>query len=241
MKRPITEVSVPNHDSTTSVSNEAITDSPDSKYDQLAELVRQLSGKIESSEKTPQPLGKETKPASSSSTKSKATSKPKLRCELCNYTTHTTDDCYRILFYMICKKEDHRTSDHLSYTVSSGVVSYYNAHPIDYASGSKQIRQKAKPFSPCTHCGFNDHLPDDCLLYPCCDICGDPTHDSSGHEQVIQSSRGIIKPTPQPTSSPPRCKVCGSTVHTTTDHGSISQFKKTIKAKPTRKWVHKKN
>jgi hypothetical protein len=90
LKRPLTEVSVPNDDSTTSVSNEAITDIPDSKYDQLAELVRKLSEKIESSEKNPQPLKKEIKPASSSSTKSKATSKPKLRCELCNYTAHTT-------------------------------------------------------------------------------------------------------------------------------------------------------
>jgi hypothetical protein len=79
------------------------------------------------------------------------------------------------------------------------------------------------------------------MIKPCCDICGDPTHDSSGHEQVIQARRGIINPTPQLTSSSPRCKVYGSTVHTTTDHGSISQFKKAIKAKPTRKWVHKKN
>jgi hypothetical protein len=158
LKRQITEVSVHTDDSTTSVSTEAIIDNPDSKYDQLAELVRKLSEKTESFEKTPQPLGKEIKPASSSSTKSKATSNPKLRCELCNYTT---DDCYRILFCMICKKEDHRTSDHLSYTVSSGVVSYYNAQSLDYASGSKQIRQKENPFSPCIHCGFNDYLPDD--------------------------------------------------------------------------------
>jgi hypothetical protein len=121
---PLTELLVPTDDSTTSVSNEAITDSPDSKYDQLAELVRKLSDK-------------EIKPTSSSSTKSKATSKPKMRCELCNYTTHTTDDCYRILFCMIYKKEDHRTSDHLSYTVSSGAVSYHNAQSLDYASGSK--------------------------------------------------------------------------------------------------------
>lgn len=240
LKIPLTEVSTPNDDSTTSVSNEAITDSPDTKFDQLAELVRKLSENIESSEKKPQPLEKEIKPASSSSTKSKATSKPKMRSELCNYTTHTTDECYRILFCMICKKDDHRTSDHLSYTVSSSVVSYHNAQSHNYASGSKQIRQKAKPFTPCTHSGFNDHLPDDCLMYPCCDICGDPTHDSSGHEDVIQSRRGITKPTQQSTSSP-RCKICGSNIHTTTDHGSISQFKKAIKAKPTRKWVHKKN
>ena len=152
---------------------------------------RKLSEKIESSEKNPQPLEKEIKPASSSSTKSKATSKPKMRCELCNYTTHTTDDCYRILFCMICKKDDHRTSDHLSYTVSSSAVSYHNAQSHNYASGSKQVRLKAKPFTPCTHCGFNDHLPDDCLMYPCCDICGSNIHTTTDHGSISQFKRPL--------------------------------------------------
>ncbi|GKF68095.1 hypothetical protein Tco_0197774, partial [Tanacetum coccineum] len=60
-------------------------------------------------------------------------------------------------FYcMICKREDHRTSD---------------------ASSSKQIlKAKAKPFPPCTHCGFNDHRPDDCRNYPECEICGSYDH-----------------------------------------------------------------
>jgi outer membrane murein-binding lipoprotein Lpp len=143
LKRSLTEASTTNDESTTSVSNEVITDSPDSKFDQLAELVRKLSEKIETSEKKTQPLEKEIKPASSSSAKSNGTSKPKMRCELCNYTTHTTYDYYRILFCMICKKDDHKTSDHLSYTVSSSVVSYHNAQSRNYASGSKQIRQNA--------------------------------------------------------------------------------------------------
>ncbi|GJZ03300.1 retrovirus-related pol polyprotein from transposon TNT 1-94 [Tanacetum coccineum] len=34
--------------------------------------------------------------------------KPQLKCELCHYTNHSTDDCYRILYCMICKREDHR-------------------------------------------------------------------------------------------------------------------------------------
>ncbi|GJT66151.1 retrovirus-related pol polyprotein from transposon TNT 1-94 [Tanacetum coccineum] len=43
----------------------------------------------------------------------------------------------------------------------------YKAQPYQYASPSKQIlKAKAKPFSPCTHCGFNDHRPDDCRNYP---------------------------------------------------------------------------
>ncbi|GJZ37294.1 hypothetical protein Tco_0583485 [Tanacetum coccineum] len=49
---------------------------------------------------------------SSKSLRPKPIQKPQLKCELYHYTNHSTDDCYRILYYMICKREDHRTSDH---------------------------------------------------------------------------------------------------------------------------------
>ncbi|GJU62121.1 retrovirus-related pol polyprotein from transposon TNT 1-94, partial [Tanacetum coccineum] len=39
-------------------------------------------------------------------------------------------------------------------------------------SSSKILKAKAKPFPPCTHCGFNDHIPDDYRKYPECEICG---------------------------------------------------------------------
>nr|GEV34703.1 retrovirus-related Pol polyprotein from transposon TNT 1-94 [Tanacetum cinerariifolium] len=46
----------------------------------------------------------------------------------------------------------------------------YKAQPYQYASSSKQIlKAKAKPFPPCTHCGINDHIPDDCKNYPECE------------------------------------------------------------------------
>ncbi|GJZ34651.1 hypothetical protein Tco_0580468, partial [Tanacetum coccineum] len=39
------------------------------------------------------------------------------------------------------------------------------------ASPSSEILEsKAKPFPPCTHCGFDDHHPDDCRNYPKCEI-----------------------------------------------------------------------
>ncbi|GKC27951.1 retrovirus-related pol polyprotein from transposon TNT 1-94, partial [Tanacetum coccineum] len=44
--------------------------------------------------------------------------KLQLKCELCHYTNHSTDDCYRILYCMICKREDHRTSNHEMYIAS---------------------------------------------------------------------------------------------------------------------------
>ncbi|GKA78243.1 retrovirus-related pol polyprotein from transposon TNT 1-94 [Tanacetum coccineum] len=43
----------------------------------------------------------------------------------------------------------------------------------EYASPSKQhLKAKAKPFPPCTHCGFNDHRHDDCRNYLECEVCG---------------------------------------------------------------------
>ncbi|GKE74447.1 hypothetical protein Tco_1536488, partial [Tanacetum coccineum] len=53
------------------------------------------------------------------------------------------------------------------YTVSLKRSENYKAQPYQYASSSKQIlKEKAKPFPPCTHYGFNDHRPDDCRNYP---------------------------------------------------------------------------
>ncbi|GJV11793.1 retrovirus-related pol polyprotein from transposon TNT 1-94 [Tanacetum coccineum] len=52
-------------------------------------------------------------------------------------------------------------------------------------SSSKILKATAKPFSPCTHCGFYDHRPDDCRNYPECEICGSYDHFTSGHNRVI--------------------------------------------------------
>ncbi|GJV99367.1 retrovirus-related pol polyprotein from transposon TNT 1-94 [Tanacetum coccineum] len=65
--------------------------------------------------------------------------KPQLKCELYHYTNHSTDDSYRILYYMICKREDHRTSDHEMYIASLKRSENYKAQPYQYASSSKQI------------------------------------------------------------------------------------------------------
>ncbi|GJQ96886.1 retrovirus-related pol polyprotein from transposon TNT 1-94 [Tanacetum coccineum] len=93
----------------------------------------------------------------------------------------------RILYCMICKREDHRTSDHEMYIASLKRSENYKAQPYQYASSSKQIlRAKAKPFPPYTHYGFNDHRPDDCRNYPECEICRSYDHSTSGHNRVIQ-------------------------------------------------------
>nr|GEW60505.1 retrovirus-related Pol polyprotein from transposon TNT 1-94 [Tanacetum cinerariifolium] len=108
---------------------------------------------------------------SSKSLRPKPIQKPQIKCELCHYTNYFTDDCYKILYYMICKKEDHRTSDHEMYTASLKRSEKYKDQPYQYASPSKQIlKAKEKPFPPCTRCGFNDHRLDDCKNYPECGI-----------------------------------------------------------------------
>ncbi|GKB86178.1 putative reverse transcriptase domain-containing protein [Tanacetum coccineum] len=57
----------------------------------------------------------------------------------------------KILYYMICKREDHRTLDHEMYNASLKRSENYKAQPYQYASSSKQIlKAKAKPFPPCT-------------------------------------------------------------------------------------------
>ncbi|GJU33016.1 hypothetical protein Tco_1176605 [Tanacetum coccineum] len=69
----------------------------------------------------------------------------------------------------------------------------YKAQPYQYASPSKQIlRAKAKPFPPCTHCSFNDHMSDDCRNYPECEICGSYDHSTLVHNRVIYIRGGVI-------------------------------------------------
>ncbi|GJY01836.1 hypothetical protein Tco_0359988 [Tanacetum coccineum] len=100
---------------------------------------------------------------------------------------------FRILYCMICKREDHRTSDHEMYIASLKRSESYKAQPYQYAYSSKQIlKAKAKPFLPCTHCGFNDHRPGDCRNYPECEICGSYDHSTLGYNRVIQIRGGVL-------------------------------------------------
>ncbi|GKC43572.1 retrovirus-related pol polyprotein from transposon TNT 1-94 [Tanacetum coccineum] len=68
---------------------------------------------------------------SSKSLRPKPIQNPQLKCELYHYTNHSTDDCYRILYYMICKREDHRTN-HEMYNTLLKRSENYNAQPYHY-------------------------------------------------------------------------------------------------------------
>nr|GEY62554.1 hypothetical protein [Tanacetum cinerariifolium] len=166
---------------------------------------------------------------SSKSLRPKPIQKPQLKCELYHYTNHLTDDCYRILLCMICKKEDHRTSDHEMYIASFKINESYKALPYQYAFTSKKIlKAKAKPLLPCTHCGFNDHRPDDCRNYIECEIYGSYDHSTSGHNHVIQIRREVLAESSQSNESSIRvkCNTYGNTVHSTSDHNKFDHFKR---------------
>ncbi|GJS68447.1 retrovirus-related pol polyprotein from transposon TNT 1-94 [Tanacetum coccineum] len=116
--------------------------------------------------------------------------------------------------------EDHRTSDHKVYVVSLKNSKNYKAQPYKFASPSKQIpKAKAKLFPLCTYCGFNNHHPNECRMYPECKICGS------------ESSVGVS------------CNTCGSTVHSTTNHSDFEHFKRggkiqaTKSKEPTKRYI----
>ncbi|GJY19535.1 hypothetical protein Tco_0391026 [Tanacetum coccineum] len=143
---------------TPSVPNEVKDTEKESKLNELTKLVQMLID-----EKTSNPS---SSTGSSKSLRPKPIQKLQLKCELCHYTNHSTDDCYRILYSMICKREDHTTSDHEMYIALLKRSENYKGQPYQYASSSKQILiAKAKLFPPCTHYGFNDHIPDDYRNY----------------------------------------------------------------------------
>ncbi|GKA67553.1 retrovirus-related pol polyprotein from transposon TNT 1-94 [Tanacetum coccineum] len=199
---------------TSSVPIEFKTNDQESKIYELPKLDSKPNGKNPESSKpvTPKPL-----------------QKPKLKCELCNYTNHSTDDCYRILYCMKCKREDHMTSDHDMYIASLRSSQNYKAHPYQYASPFKQIlKSKANPFPPCTHCGFNDHRHDDCRNYPECKICRSYNHYILKHNRVVQIRSGVQAESSQFSESSigVSCTNCGSSVHSTTDHNDFEHFKR---------------
>ncbi|GJZ52345.1 retrovirus-related pol polyprotein from transposon TNT 1-94 [Tanacetum coccineum] len=210
---------------TPSVSTEVKDTKQESKLNELTKLVQMLiDKKVNSDQKTQESNSKIQKVESSKSVDSskisqdskpkvqsaglskslrpKPIQKPQLKCELCHYTNHSTDVCYRILYCMICKKEDYKTSNHEMYINSLKRSENYKAQPYQYASSSKEIlKAKAKPFPPCTHYGFNDHILDDCRNYPECGICGSYDHSTLGHNCVIQIRGGVLAESSQSNES----------------------------------------
>ncbi|GJS48969.1 retrovirus-related pol polyprotein from transposon TNT 1-94 [Tanacetum coccineum] len=235
---------------TSSVPTESKRNDQESKINELTKLVQMLMDKkINSTQKTREPKivssqpessklvnsskqSQDSKPNDKNSDSSKLVrpkplQKPKLKCELRNYTNHSTNDCCTILYCIKCKREDHMTSDHNMYIASLRSSQNYKAQPYLYASPSKQIlKSKAKPYPLCTHCGFNDHRLDDCKNYPECEICGSYDHFTSEHNRIIQIRGGVLAKSSQSSESSigVSCTTYGSSVHSTTDHNNFEHF-----------------
>nr|GEU42067.1 retrovirus-related Pol polyprotein from transposon TNT 1-94 [Tanacetum cinerariifolium] len=93
---------------------------------------------------------------------------------------------------------------------------------------SRILKSKAKPFPPCTHCGFNDHRPDDCRNYHECEMCRSYDHSTSEHNRVIHIKGGVLAESSQPNESSigVKCNTCESTIHSTSDHNEFDHFKR---------------
>ncbi|GJW84837.1 hypothetical protein Tco_0157982 [Tanacetum coccineum] len=91
---------------------------------------------------------------------------------------------------------DHRTCDHAEY-ISTINMSQHLIGLGGSSSRSRNPRPSKHFFPPFIHCGFSDHLSDDCVNYPICDICGSYDHDTYGHNRIISIRRGIKPRNPQ--------------------------------------------
>ncbi|GJS34167.1 retrovirus-related pol polyprotein from transposon TNT 1-94 [Tanacetum coccineum] len=138
----------------------------------------------------------------------------------------------QVLFCKKCKKTDHRTCDHAEF------MSYIKTTQHLTGQGESSSRSRpsrpAIPFPSCIHSGYNDHLSDDCVYYPICELCGSYDHDTHSHNRIISLKRGIKPRNLQRVIK--NCETCGSNVHTTTDHNDIEWFRKgeALKAKKDR-------
>ncbi|GJY38547.1 retrovirus-related pol polyprotein from transposon TNT 1-94 [Tanacetum coccineum] len=92
------------------------------------------------------------------------------------------------------------------------------------------------PYLPCTHCGFNDHRPDDYRNYHGCEICGNYEVFTSEHNRVIQIRGGVLDDSSQSIESSIRVSytTCRSSVHSTTNHNDFEYFKRGEKLQATK-------
>ncbi|GKB18316.1 retrovirus-related pol polyprotein from transposon TNT 1-94, partial [Tanacetum coccineum] len=123
----------------------------------------------------------------------------------------------------ICERTDHRTCDHVEYISTKNMSQHLKC--LGRSSSRPKNPRPSKHFFPlCIHCGFNDHLSDDCVNYPICDICGGYDDDTHGHNRIISLRKGIKHINPQHVMK--SYETYGSTFHTTTDHNDIEWFRR---------------
>ncbi|GJU21100.1 retrovirus-related pol polyprotein from transposon TNT 1-94 [Tanacetum coccineum] len=74
----------------------------------------------------------------------------------------------------------------------SGPITISGTEPGTSLVPTEILKSKAKPYPPCTHCGFNDHHPDDCKNYLKHEIYGSYDHFTSRHNRVIYVRGGVL-------------------------------------------------
>ncbi|GKB87126.1 hypothetical protein Tco_0959398 [Tanacetum coccineum] len=121
------------------------------------------------------------------------------------------------------QRTDHRACDHVEYIATKNMSQHLKSLGISSLK-PKNPRPSKHFFLPCIHCGFNDHLSDNCVNYPICDICGSYDHETHVHNRIISIRRGIKPRNPQHVMK--SYETYGSTVHTTTDHNDIEWFRR---------------
>ncbi|GKE57752.1 hypothetical protein Tco_1496937, partial [Tanacetum coccineum] len=114
----------------------------------------------------------------------------KTGCELCRLNNHLSEHCYKVLFCKKYERTDHITCNNAEY-MSTMNMSQHLKSQGGSSSKSTTPRPLKNFFPPCIHRMFNDHLSDDCVNYPICDIYGSYDHDTYGHNKVISLRRGI--------------------------------------------------
>ncbi|GKA98012.1 retrovirus-related pol polyprotein from transposon TNT 1-94 [Tanacetum coccineum] len=147
----------------------------------------------------------------------------KRSCDMYALNNHLSENCYKVLFCKKCEKTDHRTCNHAEY-ISTMNMSQHLKSPSRSSSRSKIPRPSKRLFLPCTHCEGIDHLSNECLYYPICELCKSYYHDTNGHNRIISLERESNPRNPQHAFK--RWEACGSLTHPITDHYDIEWFKK---------------
>ncbi|GJY76351.1 hypothetical protein Tco_0481467, partial [Tanacetum coccineum] len=86
----------------------------------------------------------------------------KKSCDLCGLNNHLSENCYKVLFCKRYEKTDHKTCDHVEY-ISTMNMSQHLKSLGRASSRSKIPRPSKRFFPPCTHCGYVDHLSNECF------------------------------------------------------------------------------
>ncbi|GJR57679.1 hypothetical protein Tco_1499841 [Tanacetum coccineum] len=197
-------VTVSNPESvTSSVHTEVKTNDQESKINELTKPVQMLMDeKINSTQKHQEPIFVSSHPESSTSVNSskqsqdsksngknpdsskrvrlKPLQKPKLKCELCNYINHSNDDCYRIFYYMKCKREDHKTSDHEINYLECEICGSYNHFTLEH---NRVIQIRGGVLAESSHSSESS-------IGVSCTTCGSNVHSATDHNDFEHFKKG---------------------------------------------------